>query len=74
MLFSAGLRGIRDIAKVAILKLIGYLFSVAQALLVDANPHCYMPTASQQGFIFLPLNCQLFTVSELFDIELYSSK
>ena len=40
MLFSAGLRGIRDIAKVAILKLIGYLFSVAQALLVDANPHC----------------------------------
>lgn len=38
------------------------------------TPHCYMPTASQQGFIFLPLNCQLFAVFELFDIELYSSK
>nr|DAL52664.1 MAG TPA_asm: hypothetical protein [Bacteriophage sp.]DAL91849.1 MAG TPA: hypothetical protein [Caudoviricetes sp.] len=33
-----------------------------------------MPTASQQGFIILLPNCQLFAVFESFDIELYSSK
>nr|DAM06070.1 MAG TPA: hypothetical protein [Caudoviricetes sp.] len=54
-----------------LLTAIGYVIVCTVA---DINPHCYMPTASQQGFIFLPLNCQLFAVFELFDIELYSSK